>query len=243
MKRLVPFLAISIAVHLVALFSLFHGVRIPKPARLWTAEVLLSALPQPESERLQPANVPAAPKSPTAPQDRPRPRAKHKTEAPPEPRALPAPTEAEAQGVKQESSAPEAAAPPLPDAGEGPPAPLQAARLGPGAATQAAQPDFDPTAVDRFWAEVRNRIAKNQTYPLWARRNNIEGVVVVRFSLTREGRVQKVELEKSSGHSVLDEAAVQAVLQGDPYPPAPEGVSSAQLVGKVPIRFSLQSGP
>jgi len=94
MKRLVPFLAISIAVHLVALFSLFHGVRIPKPARLWTAEVLLSALPQPESERLQPANVPAAPKSPAAPQDRPRPRAKPKTEAPPEPRALPAPTEA-----------------------------------------------------------------------------------------------------------------------------------------------------
>jgi len=242
MKRLVPFLAISIAVHLVAFFSLLHGVRIPKPARLWTAEVLLGALPQPEPERLQPASVPAAPKFP-APQHRPRPRAKPKTETPPEPRALPAPTEAEAQGVNQEPSAPEAAAPPPPDAGEVPPAPLQAARLGPGSSTQDAQPDFDPTAVDRFWAEVRSRIAKNQTYPLWARRNNIEGVVVVRFSLTREGRVQKVELEKSSGHSVLDEAAVQAVLQGDPYPPAPEGVSNAQLVGKVPIRFSLQSGP
>lgn len=243
MKRLAPFLALSIAVHLVALFSLFHGIRIQKPAQLWTTEVLLGALPRREPEQLQPSSVPAAPKPATLP-DRPRPKAKPKAEVPPEPQPLPASPEAGAQSVKQESSASEAAAPPPPsDAGEGPSQPMQEARLGPGVETQAAQPEFDPAAVDRFWAEVRSRIAKNQTYPLWARRNNIEGVVVVRFSLTREGRVQKVELEKSSGHAVLDEAAVEAVLQGDPYPPAPEGVSSGQLVGKVPIRFSLQNGP
>lgn len=242
MKRLVPFVAISIAVHLVALFSLFHGVQIPKPVRLWSAEVLLGALPREEPERLQPASVPAVPK-PAASQDRPRPRAKPKTEELPEPRALPAPAEAVARGPKQESPAPEAAAAPLPGGGEGPPAKTGTAHIGPGDATQAGRPDFDPAALDRFWAEVRSRIAINQQYPLWARRNNIEGVVVVRFSLTKEGRVQKVELEKSSGHSVLDEAAVEAVLRGDPYPPVPEGVSGGELVGKVPIRFSLQSGP
>lgn len=67
--------------------------------------------------------------------------------------------------------------------------------------------------------------------------------MVVRFSLTREGRIQKAEVEKSSGHSVLDEAALEAVIRGDPYPPAPDGVAGEELVGKVPIRFSLQSEP
>jgi len=94
-----------------------------------------------------------------------------------------------------------------------------------------------------FWAMVRSRIEKNQQYPLWAHRNNLEGVVVVRFALTREGLVQQIGLDSSSGHRILDEAALQAVLRGVPYPPPPEGVPQQQLDGRIPVRFSIQDAP
>lgn len=243
MRRLVPFLALSVALHFAALFSLLHGVQIPEPIRLWTAEVQLGALPKEETERETPPRKPTAPPKPPTSEDRVRTRARPKIETPPQ---SPIPTtrgETPAESPKEVPPSADATASSLSEAGEAPSGPQETAHLLPGASPQAGRPDFDPAALDRFWAEVRSRIARNQKYPLWARRNNIEGVVVVRFALTREGRVQKAEVEKSSGHSVLDEAALEAVLQGDPYPPAPEGVSAGQLVGKVPIRFSLQSEP
>ncbi len=244
MRRLAPFLVLSVALHGAALFSLLHGVRIPvpEPIRLWTAEVQLGPSPLEEPPQQAPPRPPEAPK-PHASMDRPRPKATPKVETSPKPQNPPATAEARAEGPREAPSAEEAPASPPSEATEGPPATLETAHLHPGASVQAGRPGFDPAALDRFWAEVRSRIARSQKYPLWARRNNIEGVVVVRFSLTREGRVQKAEVEKSSGHSVLDEAALEAVLQGDPYPPAPDGVSGGELVGKVPIRFSLQSEP
>lgn len=242
MRRLTPFLLLSVALHVATLFSLLHGVQIPEPVRLWTAEIQLGAPPEKEPAPQAPPMVPAAPKSPVS-EDRPRPKARPKMEGPPKPQAPVATAEALAEGTQDGPPLPETSASSLSDASEGPPAPLQTAHLLPGASPQAGRPAFDPAALDRFWAEVRSRIAKNQKYPLWARRNNMEGIVVVRFSLTREGRVQQAEVEKSSGHSILDQAALDAVLQGDPYPSAPDGISGSELVGKVPIRFSLQSEP
>lgn len=244
MRRLAPFLVLSVAFHGAALFSLLHGVRIPvpEPVRLWTAEVQLGAPPQEEPLPQAPPRPSEAPKPPASMVSS-RPKATRKTETSPKPQTPRATAEALAEDPREVPPGEGSPASPPSEATEGPPATMETAHLLPGASAQASRPGFDPAALDRFWAEVRGRIAKSQKYPLWARRNNIEGVVVVRFSLTKEGRIQKAEVEKSSGHSVLDEAALEAVLRGDPYPPAPDGVSGGELVGKVPIRFSLQSEP
>jgi len=45
-------------------------------------------------------------------------------------------------------------------------------------------------------------------YPALAKRNNIEGSVKLSFLINRSGRVEKVRLLKSSGHEILDRAAI-----------------------------------
>lgn len=48
-------------------------------------------------------------------------------------------------------------------------------------------------------------------YPLAARRRRQEGVVLLSVKVSAQGRAVRVELKQSSGVSVLDEAAIQAV--------------------------------
>lgn len=59
-------------------------------------------------------------------------------------------------------------------------------------------------------------------YPLAARREHLEGVVVLRVRLARDGRILGVRLSQSSGHPMLDQAAQASVsgLGSMPAPPA-----------------------
>ncbi len=59
-------------------------------------------------------------------------------------------------------------------------------------------------------------------YPLAARRERLEGVVVLRIRLARDGRILAVRLSRSSGHQMLDTAALASVqgLGSMPAPPA-----------------------
>jgi TonB family protein len=51
-------------------------------------------------------------------------------------------------------------------------------------------------------------------YPKSAKKNGIEGVVIINFLLNKEGFTEDVNIEKSSGHDSLDEAALEAVRNG-----------------------------
>ena len=46
-------------------------------------------------------------------------------------------------------------------------------------------------------------------------------MVIVRFTILKDGSVHDVEIEESSGLSVLDRAASRAVYLADPMPPLP----------------------
>lgn len=46
-------------------------------------------------------------------------------------------------------------------------------------------------------------------------------VVIVRFTILKDGSVHDVEVEQSSGLSVLDRGAMRAVMLADPMPPLP----------------------
>jgi len=49
-----------------------------------------------------------------------------------------------------------------------------------------------------------------------------QAVVIVRFTILKNGSVQDVEVEESSGLSMLDRAASRAVFLADPMPPLPD---------------------
>jgi protein TonB len=46
-------------------------------------------------------------------------------------------------------------------------------------------------------------------------------VVVVRFVIARDGRIEGAEIETSSGVSILDRSSLRAVMLADPLPPLP----------------------
>ena len=75
-------------------------------------------------------------------------------------------------------------------------------------------------------------------YPRTARHQGLEGTTLLRIQIKPDGRVAKILLLQSSGHSALDESATEAVhlwrfgFEGDPPP--------AGMWAVLPIRFELR---
>ena len=75
-------------------------------------------------------------------------------------------------------------------------------------------------------------------YPLIARRQGLEGTTLLRIQIKPDGRVAKILLLQSSGHSALDQSATEAVhrwrfgFEGDPPP--------SGMWAVLPIRFELR---
>jgi protein TonB len=75
-------------------------------------------------------------------------------------------------------------------------------------------------------------------YPLAARRRRQEGIVLLSVNVSAQGRALRVELKQSSGVTVLDEAAIQAV-RGWEFSPARVGPTPVASEIEVPVRFKL----
>ncbi len=88
-------------------------------------------------------------------------------------------------------------------------------------------------ATDALMRQIRARIEAAVAYPAAARRRSLEGSAGVRFRVASDGRPYDIELGRSSGHSLLDRAAVRAVNAGAPFPPLDGPIS-------VPISFRLK---
>jgi len=74
----------------------------------------------------------------------------------------------------------------------------------------------------------RQRIEEvgTRNYPQEARRLHIFGSMMITVSIKADGSVEKVEIERSSGHRVLDQAAVRIVDLAGPFSPFPVAVRS-----------------
>lgn len=65
-----------------------------------------------------------------------------------------------------------------------------------------------------------------QNYPQEARSLRIFGSLMITVSIKADGSVEQVEIERSSGHQVLDQAAVRIVALAGPFTPFPLAVRS-----------------
>lgn len=65
-------------------------------------------------------------------------------------------------------------------------------------------------------------IRQHQIYPEDLKRRHIEGDVVMRVRINRQGRVLYYVVDKSSGNAFLDRAAMDMVRASDPAPPVPD---------------------
>ena len=98
------------------------------------------------------------------------------------------------------------------------------------AAVQDAVPP-GPRLDDRL-RTIRERIQAAVAYPPLARMRRLEGVAQVRFEIAADGRPRELALAGSTGHAILDRAALAAVEASAPLP---------WVYGllEVPVRFAL----
>ncbi len=68
------------------------------------------------------------------------------------------------------------------------------------------------------WQLIQTAIERVKNYPRLARQLGIEGVVRLRFRINPSGSVDKVEIIRSSGHTILDTASVNTVYRAAPMP-------------------------
>lgn len=82
-------------------------------------------------------------------------------------------------------------------------------------------------------SEIRSAIEREKSYPLIARKRQMEGTVVASFRIDESGTPTDITLVKSSGHGILDKEALQTIKRASPYPTVKGSI-------EVPISFKLE---
>ena len=107
---------------------------------------------------------------------------------------------------------------------------IAAAPARPGAPTVSAEEAYRRAN----FAAIRNAILANLHYPMIARRQGWCGKVDVAFLIKPDGHISELRIEKSSGYTVLDEQALEAIRRSAPFTPPR---IAALLV--MPVTFQL----
>jgi protein TonB len=87
-------------------------------------------------------------------------------------------------------------------------------------------------------AAPRYDINPEPSYPMQARRRGLQGTVMLRVLVDAGGSAADVRLAVSSGHSILDQAAMNSV-RGWQFTPGMSGGRPRQMWVEVPVRFVL----
>lgn len=82
--------------------------------------------------------------------------------------------------------------------------------------------EYAYAAYMQAWVGRVERVG-NLNYPDVARQKQLHGQLVLTVGLGHDGRVKSVDIIQSSGHKVLDDAAIRIVHLASPFPPIPQG--------------------
>ena len=73
-----------------------------------------------------------------------------------------------------------------------------------------------------YMARLKDKIEGIWTYPADAAMRGIHGDLKIRFTIKKDGMLGDVELVRTSGHRSLDEAAIRALKDAEPFWPLPD---------------------
>lgn len=173
--------------------------------------------PQPLEEPIEPKAESVAIATPTVP-----------VEVPP---SQLEPTTDVSAAMSHEAPAAQEAPQPSPHENSMDDAPMQVAR--------AALPGSEVKLDNRWVGEsLWRRVAELKRYPNSARMNGQEGKVVLKAIIRSDGQLADVSVQKSSGHSVLDAAAMEAVKLACPLH-MKHAIGKPLIVVSLPIVYSL----
>lgn len=85
---------------------------------------------------------------------------------------------------------------------------------------------------------LTNYMIQNLTYPSAAKEANVQGMVVVSFIVTAEGKVEHVEVLRGIG-SGCDEEAVRVISNSGTWTPAKKEGKAVATKMTLPVQFKL----
>lgn len=94
-------------------------------------------------------------------------------------------------------------------------------------------------ALRRFAEAVRKKIESKKKYPMAAQSAGIEGRAEVRLTILKDGTLEKAEVAKTSGYEILDDAALQSVLDAAPFPPIAEEMGRDSIEMSIYLVFKI----
>jgi len=89
--------------------------------------------------------------------------------------------------------------------------------------------DAQKTEYDLYMIKLKERIEKMWKYPSESAKRSICGEAFIRFVIKKNGLLADVQVVQTTGHQDLDEAAIQAVKDGEPYWPLSDEWGKDQL--------------
>jgi periplasmic protein TonB len=95
------------------------------------------------------------------------------------------------------------------------------------------------SALQGYLRTVRQILEKRKDYPWMARRRNMQGVVIVMFTIASGGQIESARVSRSSGHDLLDEGARNTIKRVGRFPPFPAELNRRKLTIKIPLAFRL----
>lgn len=82
----------------------------------------------------------------------------------------------------------------------------------------------------------------NMNYPEKAKSSKLSGDLLLMVAINVDGSLKEVQLIRSSGHKILDDAARRIVKLAEPYPPLPDDIRQQADVLKIPRVWRFTSG-
>jgi protein TonB len=80
-------------------------------------------------------------------------------------------------------------------------------------------------------------------YPPLAANNGMEGSVIIRIKIDKQGKVRAMQIDKSSGSALLDSAALESVSNWTLKPARRKDGKPVSSTVRIPIRFSIPKSP
>ena len=99
--------------------------------------------------------------------------------------------------------------------------------------------DYEDLAVRSYLDIVFRKIEGHKVYPRVAARRGLEGRVVLRFTVRRDGEVLNPVVVEVSGHESFGRAALQALARVGVLPSFPDDIGRAELLVEVPLTFRV----
>jgi len=92
-----------------------------------------------------------------------------------------------------------------------------------------------------FHEKIWQKVAKAKYYPRIARKRGFEGEPIVRFTLDKDGSLTSIKLIKDSKYEILNNAALETIRRGTPYPPIPKPLGKFSISFNLPISYMLEN--